>query len=70
MKRSIVLIGIGVTILGISVLGGLYLMESEEIEKTNTLLPIIESELQEQEKSVSVNVKCSPNALGNIRCLP
>lgn len=27
-------------------------------------------ESQKQEKSVSNNVKCSPNAFGGIRCLP
>ena len=70
MKRSTVLIGIGVIILGISVLGGLSLMDSESIEKTKKSLPIIEPESQKQEKSVSNNVKCSPNALGGIRCLP
>jgi len=70
MKRSTVLIGIGVIILGFSVLGGLSLMDSESIEKTKKSLPIIELESQKQEKSVSNNVKCSPTALGGIRCLP
>jgi hypothetical protein len=70
MKRSTTLIGIGVIILGISVLGILFLMDSELIEKTKKSLPIIEPESQKQEKSVSNNVKCSPNALGGIRCLP
>lgn len=70
MKRSIVLIGIGVIILGISVLGGLSLMDSESIEKTKKPLSIIEPESQKQEKNVSNNVKCSPNAFGGIRCLP
>lgn len=64
------LIGIGIIILGISVLGGLFLMDLELIEKTKNSLPIIEPESQKQEKSVSNNIKCSPNALGNIRCLP
>ena len=70
MKRSTMLIGIVVIILGISVLGGLSLMDSESIEKTKKSLPIIEPESQKQEKSVSNNVKCSPNAFGGIRCLP
>jgi len=70
MKRSTMLIGIGIIILGISVLGGLFLMDLELIEKTKNSLPIIEPESQKQEKSVSNNVKCSPNTLGNIRCLP
>jgi hypothetical protein len=64
------LIGIVVIILGISVLGGLSLMDSESIEKTKKSLPIIEPESQKQEKSVSNNVKCSPTAFGGIRCLP
>jgi hypothetical protein len=67
MKRSTVLIGIGVVILGISILGGLSLMDSESIEKT---IPIIESESQKQEKSVSNNVKCSSDAFGRIVCSP
>lgn len=29
-----------------------------------------ESESKKQEKSASSNVKCSPNAFGDIRCLP
>lgn len=70
MKRSTVLIGIGVIILGIGVLGGLSLMDLESIEKTKKPFPIIEPESQKQEKSVSNNVKCSPNAFGGIRCLP
>ena len=70
MKRSTVLIGIGVIILGIGVLGGLSLMDSESIEKTKKSIPIIEPEPQKQEKSVYVNVKCSPNAFGSIICLP
>jgi hypothetical protein len=70
MKRSTVLIGIGVIILGISVLSGLYFMDSESIEKTMKSVPIIEPESQKQEKSVFNNIKCSPNALGGIRCLP
>ena len=70
MKRSAVLIGIGVIILGISILGGISLMDSESIEKTKESLPIIEPESQKQEKSVSTNVKCSPTAFGGIRCLP
>lgn len=70
MKRSTMLIGIVVIILGISVLGELTLMDSESIEKTKKSLPIIEPESQKQEKSASNNVKCSPNAFGGIRCLP
>jgi hypothetical protein len=70
MKRSTVLIGIGVIILGISVLSGLYFMDSESIEKTIKSDPIVEPESQKQEKSVFNNVKCLPNALGGIRCLP
>ena len=70
MKRSTALIGIGIIILGISVFGVLSLMYSESIEKTKKPLPIIEPESQKQEKSVSNNVKCSPNAFGGIRCLP
>ena len=69
MKRSTVLVGIGIIILGISILGGLSLMDSESIEKTKESLPI-EPELQQQEKVVSNNVKCSPTAFGGVRCLP
>jgi hypothetical protein len=67
MKRSIVLIGIGAIILGIGILGGLSLMGSESIEKT---VPMVEPESLKQEKNVSNNVKCSPNAFGNIICSP
>jgi hypothetical protein len=67
MKRSTVLIGIVAIILGIAVLGGLSLTDSEPIEKT---VPIIESDSQKQEKSVSNNVKCSPDAFGRIVCSP
>jgi hypothetical protein len=70
MKRSTVLIGIGVIILGISILSGLSLLDSESFEKTKKSIPIMEPESQKQEKSVSNNVKCSPNAFGGIRCLP
>lgn len=69
MKRSTVLIGIGIIILGISMLSGLSLMDSESIEKIKKPLPI-EPELQQQEKTVSNNVKCSPTAFGGVRCLP
>jgi|APSaa5957512535_1039671.scaffolds.fasta_scaffold06141_6 hypothetical protein len=69
MKRSTVLVGIGIIILGISILGGLSLMDSESIEKTKESLPI-EPELQQQEKVVSSNVNCSPTAFGGVRCLP
>jgi len=65
-----VLIGIGAIILGIGVLGGLSLMDSESIEKTKKSIPIIESEPQKQENNVYDNVKCSPNAFGSIICLP
>ena len=41
MKRSTVLIGIGIIILGISMLSGLYLMDSGSIEKTKKPLLII-----------------------------
>ena len=67
MKRSTVLIGIVAIILGIAVLGGLSLTGSEPIEKT---VPIIESDSQKQEKNVSNNVKCSPDAFGRIVCSP
>jgi hypothetical protein len=67
MKRSIVLIGIGMIILGISVLGGLSLMGSESIEKT---IPIMESDSQKHETSVSNDVRCSADAFGRIVCSP
>ena len=67
MKRSIVLIWIGAIILGIGILGGLFLMDSESIEKP---IPIAEPESLKQEKNVSNNVKCSPNAFGSIICSP
>lgn len=67
MKRSVVLILIGVIVLGIGILGGMSLMGSESIEKT---APIAEPESLKQEKSVSNNVKCSPNAFGSIICSP
>ena len=70
MKRSTVLIGVCLIILGISILGGLSLMDSKSIEKTKKPLQIIESDLQKQEKNVSNNVKCSPTAFGGIKCLP
>ena len=70
MKRSTVLIGIGVIVLGIGVLGGLSLMDSESNEKTKKSIPIMEPESQKQEKSVFNNVKCSPNAFGSIVCSP
>jgi hypothetical protein len=43
-----VLIGIGVIILGISILGGLSLIDSESIEKTKKSLPIIEPETRKK----------------------
>ena len=67
MKRSTVLIGIGVIVLGIIGLGGLSLTGSESIEKT---MQIIESDSQKQETSVSNNVKCSSDAFGRIVCSP
>ncbi len=70
MKRSAMLIGIGIIILGISMLGGLYLMDSESIEKTKTPLSLIEPESPQQEESVSNNVKCAPTAFGGMRCSP
>lgn len=70
MKRSTMLVGIGIIILGISVLCGLSLMDSESIEKTKKPLSTMESESQKQDETVFNNVKCSPNALGGIRCLP
>jgi len=70
MKRSTVLIGLGIIVLGISILGGLSLMDSESIEKTKTPLPLLEPESPQQEKNVSNNVKCAPTAFGGIRCSP
>jgi hypothetical protein len=67
MKRSTVLMGVGMIILGVAVLGGLSLMGSESAEKT---IPITESNSQKQETSVSKNVKCSSDAFGRIVCSP
>jgi hypothetical protein len=61
------LIGIGIIVLGIVVLGGFSLMDSEPIEKP---IPIMESDSQKQETSVSNNVKCSSDAFGRIVCSP
>ena len=44
MKRSMVLVGIGVIVLGIVVLGGLSLMGSESIEKPEKINPIMEAD--------------------------
>ena len=70
MSRSTMLIGIGIIVLGIGILSGVFLMDSEPIENTKKSLPIIEPESQKQEKSISNDVKCSSTALGGIRCLP
>ena len=67
MKRSIVLIGIVAIVLGIGIFGGLYLMGSESIEKT---VSMVEPESLKQEKSASNNAKCSPDAFGRIVCSP
>ena len=67
MKRSIMLIGIVAIILGIVILGGLYLVDSDSIEKT---VPMAEPEPLKQEKSASSNAKCSPDAFGRIVCSP
>ena len=42
-------------------------VEEDNVEKT---VPITGSDSQKQEKSVSNNVKCSPDAFGRIVCLP
>ncbi len=71
MKRSAMLVGIGIIVLSIAVLGGLSLMDSESVEKIkNKTIPAIELDLHKQEKSVSSNVKCSSDAFGRIVCSP
>ena len=70
MKRSMVLVGIGVIVLGIVVLGGLSLIGSESIEKPEKINPIMEADSQKQETRVSNNVKCSSDAFGRIVCSP
>ena len=70
MKRSTVLVGIGVIVLGIVVLGGLSLMGSESIEKPEKINPIMKADPHKQETSVSNNVKCSSDAFGRIVCSP
>ena len=68
MKRSTVLIGIGVIILVIAVLGGLSSMVPESVEKT---IPLIESDSQKHETNAASNgVKCSSDAFGRMVCSP
>jgi hypothetical protein len=61
------LIVIGAIVLGIGILGGLFLMDSESVKKT---VPVTEPKSLKQEKNASNNVKCSPNAFGSIVCSP
>lgn len=67
MKRSTVLIGFGVIVLGIVVLGGLSLTGSESAERT---IPIVESDSQKHETSASNSMKCSSDAFGRMVCSP
>ncbi|MGH1569000.1 MAG: hypothetical protein ACRBBZ_07475 [Nitrosopumilus sp.] len=67
MKHSIMLIGVVAVILGIGILGGLLLMDSDSIEKT---VPMVEPDPLKQEKSAPNNAKCSPDAFGRIMCSP
>ena len=67
MKRSTVLIGIGVIILVIAVLGGLSSMVPESVEKT---VPMMESDSQKHETNASNGVKCSSDAFGRMVCSP
>jgi len=71
MKRSAVLMGVGIIILLIVILGGLSLTDSEyDGNAKDKTVQTTESDSQTQEKSVSNSVKCSSDAFGRMVCSP